>query len=92
MNAREALTIRLSGETDAQTAARVEDCVKALLGVCPERTQADAFRVACGEEQDAALLAALVGADVPVCDFHRERVTLERVFLEVTRDETQSDL
>lgn len=92
MNTREALTIRLSGETDAQTAARVEDCVKALLGVCPERTQADAFRVACGEEQDAALLAALVGADVPVCDFHSERVTLERVFLEVTRDETQSDL
>ena len=48
--------------------------------------------MACGEEQDAALLAALVGADVPVCDFHRERVTLERVFMEVMQDETQSNL
>ena len=92
MNAREALTIRLSGETDAQTAARVEDCVKALLGVCPERTQADSFRVACGEEQDASLLAALVGADVPVCDFHREHANLERVFMEVMRNEAQSNL
>ena len=66
--------------------------MQALLGVRPERTQADVCCVACDAQKDAQLLAVLVEAGIPVCDFHRERVTLERVFMEVMQDETQSNL
>ena len=92
MHAQEALTIRLSGQTDEGMIQHLEACVQEQLGCKPKRTQPDAFCVACRAERDAALLAALVEAGVPVCDFHRERASLERVFMEVMRDETQSDL
>ena len=92
MNMREALTLRLAGELDEDMAGRVEACVQELLGITPERTQPDTWRIPGEAQKDAQLLAALVALGAPVCDFHREHATLERVFMEVMRDEAQSDL
>ena len=92
MNMREALTLRLAGEPDEDMAGRVEACVQELLGITPERTQPDTWRIPGEAQKDAQLLAALVALGAPVCDFHREHATLERVFMEVMRDEAQSDL
>lgn len=44
-----------------------------------------AWRMALGGGTDAALLAELVAAGLPVRDFHREHATLESVFMEVTK-------
>lgn len=92
MNMREALTLRLAGEPDEDMAGCVEACVQELLGITPERTQPDTWRIPGEAQKDAQLLAALVALGAPVCDFHREHATLERVFMEVMRDEAQSDL
>ena len=39
------------------------------------------------EEACAAVLRELLRRDAPVCDFHRAPVNLEKVFMEVTRDD-----
>ena len=40
----------------------------------------------CREAQQAAILQQLVSRGVPVCDFHRAPMNLEKVFMEVTED------
>lgn len=94
MNLRGALTIRFSQPPEEELAKALASRIEETLGAKPEREQPDVWRVMDDgqAEKDAQLLAALMALRAPVCDYHRERATLERVFMEVTRDEAQSDL
>lgn len=92
MHSREVLTIRLTGDADAAMQARVEACILAQTGVAPERTGEGCWRAAGEEKGDAQLLAALMALGAPVCDFHREKASLETVFMEVMGHDGQSDL
>lgn len=44
------------------------------------------------DERDADILARWMQLGAGICDFHREKVTLERVFMEVTQHDDEPDL
>ena len=46
----------------------------------------DLIRKLGGEEETAQVLRELISRGVPVCDFHRAPMNLEKVFMEVTGD------
>ena len=88
----EALTIHLTGDADAAMQECVEACIAAHTGAAPERMQPGTWRASGSEDRDAELLAALIALGAPVCDFHREKASLETVFIEVMEHDDQSDL
>ncbi|MDO5298627.1 MAG: ABC transporter ATP-binding protein [Clostridia bacterium] len=85
------LVIRFDGVMEEALAARAEERLLALCGAAPSRDGETLWRIASQEDQDAAALRALVELGAPVCDFHRERASLEKVFMEVTNDDAQPD-
>ena len=89
MNGNAPLDIRLTegcGEENVDTAVR---CLKELPAVT-EITQEEPFllrvRLAEGADVCPEVLRQLVIKGVPVCDFHRAPMNLEKVFMEVTQD------
>ena len=89
MNGNAPLDIRLTegcGEENVDAAVR---CLKELPAVT-EITQEEPFllrvRLAEGEDVCPEVLRQLVIKGVPVCDFHRAPMNLEKVFMEVTQD------
>ena len=89
MNGNAPLEVRLS-ETGGENALEAAvTCLKELPDV-KEILQAEPFllqiRLAEGSEP-AEILRNLVVRGVPVCDFHRAPMNLEKVFMEVTQDD-----
>ena len=89
MNGNAPLDIRLTegcGEENVEAAVR---CLKELPAVT-EITQEEPFllkvRLADGADVCPDVLRQLVMKGVPVCDFHRAPMNLEKVFMEVTQD------
>ena len=89
MNGNAPLDIRLTegcGEENVDAAVR---CLKELPAVT-EITQEEPFllRVRLNEGSDICpdVLRELVMKGIPVCDFHRAPMNLEKVFMEVTQD------
>ncbi len=89
MNGNAPLDIRLTegcGEENVEAAVR---CLKELPAVT-EITQEEPFllkvRLAEGSDVCPDVLRQLVMQGVPVCDFHRAPMNLEKVFMEVTQD------
>lgn len=93
MNANATLVIRLFETVEAERIEQMKAKIQALYGVQPEAAQENTWRLEAPEDAalDAQALGALIAQGLPVCDFHREHATLERVFMEVTHDD-QSDL
>ena len=88
MNGNAPLDIRLtegSGEEQVETAVR---CLKEIPAVTEIlREEPYLLRVRLAEGADCpAVLRQLVTRDVPVSDFHRAPMNLEKVFMEVTQD------
>ncbi len=89
MNGNAPLDIRLTeGCAEAEVEAAVR-CLKELPAVT-EITQEEPFllrvRLAEGGDSCPDVLRKLVMKGVPVCDFHRAPMNLEKVFMEVTQD------
>ena len=89
MNGNAPLDIRLTegcGEENVEAAVR---CLKELPAVT-EITQEEPFllkvRLEDGADVCPDVLRQLVMKGVPVCDFHRAPMNLEKVFMEVTQD------
>ena len=89
MNGNAPLDIRLEegcGENAVETAVR---CLKEMPEVT-EILQEEPFllrvRLENGGEMCAEVLRRLIMNGVPVCDFHRAPMNLEKVFMEVTQD------
>ena len=89
MNGNAPLDIRLTegcGEENVEAAVR---CLKEMP-VVTEITQEEPFllkvRLADGTDACPDVLRQLVMKGVPVCDFHRAPMNLEKVFMEVTQD------
>ncbi len=89
MNGRNPLEIRLQEDSDTKN---VETLVTILREnpLVEEITQEEPrlLRVRMGgkEEDLSALLQLLIMRGIPVCDFHRASMNLEKVFMEVTQD------
>ena len=89
MNGNAPLDIRLTeGCAEAEVEAAIR-CLKELPAVT-EITQEEPFllrvRLAEGGDSCPDVLRKLVMKGVPVCDFHRAPMNLEKVFMEVTQD------
>ena len=89
MNGNAPLDIRL---TEGCAEAEVEAAVRSLkeLPAVTDITQEEPFllrvRLAEGGDSCPDVLRKLVMKGVPVCDFHRAPMNLEKVFMEVTQD------
>ena len=82
------LAIRLSAATDERTQNHALDILRQFAGVTGI-TQAEDFvlhiEIDLNEERTNELLKTLIASDIPVVDFHRARMNLEQVFMEVTQ-------
>ena len=86
MNASQ-LVIRFACEpSEAQARAAIEK-LKEELDMVAVRDGLTCWRIDTQENvmQDGEALRLLMAVGLPVCDFHRERATLEDVFMEVTK-------
>ena len=89
MNGNAPLDIRLAETAGAEA---VEEAVRCLLELpyITEILQEEPFllrvRLDGGEDVCMAAMRELVTRNVPVCDFHRAPMNLEKVFMEVTQD------
>ena len=88
------LVIRFEREPNEGMAVQAMGELADMLGAAVKREGFTCWRIDAPADaaKDGEALRTLVGLGLPVCDFHRERATLERVFMEVTRHEDQSDL
>lgn len=89
MNGNAPMLIKLDARADADTVERAVTLIRQHPGVTGVGREADnllnvAFEG--GEEEAASLLRQLV-PQAPVTDFHRAPLNLEKVFMEVTKDE-----
>ena len=89
MNGNAPVTIRLAADADAQTVQRAVALIRQQPGVTGVGKEAEnnlTVSLEGGDAEAAALLRAL-SANAPVVDFHRAPLNLEKVFMEVTKDE-----
>lgn len=89
MNGNAPVTIRLAADADAQTVQRTVALIRQQPGVTGVGKEAEnnlTVSLEGGDAEAAALLRAL-SANAPVVDFHRAPLNLEKVFMEVTKDE-----
>jgi ABC-2 type transport system ATP-binding protein len=92
MNGSAPLEIRLregSGEEELENAVKILKENPAVKEILQEGSTLLKIRLeepAPAEEQTAVILRELVSRGVPVCDFHRAPMNLEKVFMEVTED------
>ena len=89
MNGNAPLEIRLQegcGEATVETAVA---CLKELpfvKEILQEGTCVLKVRTEGGEEEHMQMLREMISRNIPVCDFHRAPMNLEKVFMEVTGD------
>ena len=95
----DALAEKMSGDapvdirfTPTASEGQVENAVSVLRelpyvsGITQEESRFLRVRVEGGEKNRADLLCELMAREMPVLDFHREPMNLEKVFMEVTQD------
>ena len=89
MNGNAPLDIRLAEGCGGEAVETAVRCLKEMPSVT-EILQEEPFllrvRMADGAETSPDILRRLVMTGVPVCDFHRAPMNLEKVFMEVTQD------
>ena len=92
MHAGEILTICCAQELSAETEGVLREAVIRFCEANPQKEKEGKWTVVCAEEseRDKKLLAELIRLGVPVRAYYRERATLETVFMEVTKHETES--
>ena len=88
------LVFRLSRELDEAQTDAVQAALEAAYGAKADNRggllwEIESLRT---DEQDALMLAQLVSMGVPLCEFRRERATLEKVFMEVTQAHDESGI
>ncbi len=93
MNGNAPLEIRLQEGCGEEAVERAVSCLKenpAVTEILQDGTYTLRARMEPGEEDLTALTALvlreMIGRNVPVCDFHRAPMNLEKVFMEVTED------
>lgn len=82
-----ALVLRFAQEPAKETLEKVHALIREVLDVDAQQKDG-VMRAPCAEDaaRDARLLSGIMSLGVPVCEFARERVTLEKAFLEVTHE------
>ena len=89
MNGNAPLDIRLQEGCGGETVERAVACLKEIpfiREILQEETFLLRARTEGGEAENAQVLRELVSRGIPVCDFHRAPMNLEKVFMEVTGD------
>ena len=89
MNGNAPVTVRLAADADADAVQRAVALIRQQPGVTGVGREADnnlTVSLEGGDAEAAALLRTL-SANAPVVDFHRAPLNLEKVFMEVTKDE-----
>ena len=89
MNGNAPLDIRLregSGEDAVDQAVACLKEIPFIREILQEETHLLRAKLEGGEEETAQVLRELISRGVPVCDFHRAPMNLEKVFMEVTGD------
>ena len=95
INGENALLVRFASVPEDEIELLARERIAALCGGAQaEREEDGAWRICIEEDaaRDAALLSALLGLGAQVCEFSRQRATLETVFMEVTGNESESHL
>lgn len=89
MNGNAPVVIRLAGDAGMETVQRATALIRQQPGVTGVGREAEnTLTVALeGGDAEAAQLLRALSASVPVVDFHRAPLNLEKVFMEVTKDE-----
>ncbi|MDO5376852.1 MAG: ABC transporter ATP-binding protein [Clostridia bacterium] len=88
MHAHAELIVRFAQPPEGESAQEARETVQAVCDALPDEREPGVWRMDMPEsdEGDARLLAKLMALGLPVCEFKREKVTLEQVFMEVTRE------
>lgn len=89
MNGNAPLDIRLQAGCGEEAVERAVACLKELpfiREILQEETTLLRARLEGGEAETQQILRELVSRNIPVCDFHRAPMNLEKVFMEVTVD------
>ena len=90
MNGNAPLDIRLAETAGAEAVEEAVRCLRELPYIT-EILQEEPFllrvRLEGGEDVCMAAMRELVNRNIPVCDFHRAPMNLEKVFMEVTQDD-----
>ena len=89
MNGNAPLNIRLAEGCGEETVEKAVACLKEIPSVkeiLQEESRLLRIRTEGGEQENARILREMMNRDLPVCDFHRASMNLEKVFMEVTGD------
>ena len=90
MNGNAPLDIRLAETAGAEAVEEAVRCLREMPYIT-EILQEEPFllrvRLEGGEDVCMAAMRELVTRNIPVCDFHRAPMNLEKVFMEVTQDD-----
>ena len=89
MNGNAPVVIRLASDAGMETVQRATALIRQQPGVTGVGREAEnTLTVALeGGDAEAAQLLRALSASAPVVDFHRAPLNLEKVFMEVTKDE-----
>ena len=89
MNGNAPVVIRLASDAGRETVQRATALIRQQPGVTGVGREAEnTLTVALeGGDAEAAQLLRALSASAPVVDFHRAPLNLEKVFMEVTKDE-----
>ena len=89
MNGNAPLDIRLQGDCGEETVEKTVACLKEIpfvKEILQEEPRMLRVRLEGGETETMQVLHELIARQIPVCDFHRAPMNLEKVFMEVTGD------
>lgn len=89
MNGNAPLNIRLAEGSGEDAVEKAVACLKEIPSVkeiLQEESCLLRIRMEGGEQENTRILRELMNREVPVCDFHRASMNLEKVFMEVTGD------
>ena len=84
------LDIRLTEKSTEEDVEKTVVCLRqlpAVTEIMQEEPRLLRIRVNGEEETCAAVLRELARQEIPVCDYHRAPINLEKVFMEVTQDD-----
>lgn len=88
IHARAGLIVRFADRLEGESAREAREAVQAACDAPIDESEPGTWRISAPESDggDARLLAQLMALGLPVCEFKREKATLEQVFMEVTRE------
>ena len=89
MNGNAPLNIRLAEGSGEDAVEKAVACLKEIPSVkeiLQEESCLLRIRTEGGEQENTRILRELMNREIPVCDFHRASMNLEKVFMEVTGD------